>query len=174
MNLKKPSQSTVLAFAASAMLLALAPASLRAESQVPVSDLGQFGLLVDPNAAGTKLTSAVAFAYEYEMNTPRADACESDRWVKNLHVVAAVTRGGGVTPFSSNYSLAGFDNLQDCFDNQTNQVTFFKYFIDRVVIGVLYNCAPGSCPPYAIKSIKNFITSGVGGASLEVEIAVKP
>jgi hypothetical protein len=155
------------------MLLAVAPAALRAESNVPVTELGAFGLIVNPNASGTKLSSSVAFAYEYEMGTERALACVSDKWIKNLHVVATVTKGNTAQPFNSSYSLAGMDNLQDCFDNQDNQVTFFKYFIDRVVIATIYNCVSGGCPPYEVKSIKNFLTSGLGGASLEVEIAVR-
>ena len=174
MNIKNRSTTTLLGVVATAaMLLAAAPSTLRAESNVPITDLGQFGVLVDPNASGTKLSSSVAFAYEYETGTPRANACASLRWVQNLHVVATVTKGNTTQPFNSNYSMAGLDNLQDCFDNQTNQVTFLKYVIDRVVIGTLYNCVPGGCPTYAVKSIKNFLTTGVGGASLEVEIAVR-
>jgi hypothetical protein len=170
--LKKPSQRTFLGLAA-AVLIAAAPTAVRAESGVPINDLGAFGLLVDPNAAGTKLTSSVAFAYEYESDTPRADECTSRRWVKNLHVIAKVQKGMTIQVFSSNYSVALLDNLQACWENQDNQVTFFKYFIDRVVVAGFYNCAAGSCPPYAVKSIKNFLTTGVGGASLDVEVAVK-
>jgi hypothetical protein len=172
LNINKPSKIPFLGLAVFAILLSAAPA-LRAESNVPVTDLGAFGLLVDPNASGTKLSGVVAFAYEYEEGTERALACRLDRWVKNLHVVATVTKGNTTHPLSSNYSFAGLDNLQDCFDNQDKQVAFFKYFIDRVVMGTIYNCVPGGCPQYAIKSIKNFLTSGVGGASLEVEIAVR-
>jgi hypothetical protein len=171
-NLKKPSQIIFLALAAAAML-AVAPAALRAESNVPITDLGAFGVLVDPTASGTKLSSAVTFAYDYETTTPRALACLSGRWVSNLHVIATVQKGNEIRPFSSNYSFAGFDNLQACFEHQDNQLTFFKFFIDRVVIPGFYNCVPGGCPPYAVKSIKNFLTTGVGGASLEVELAVK-
>ena len=173
MNIHKPSQIPFLGLAVFAMLLAAASAPLRAESNVPVTELGAFGVLVDPNASGTKLSSSVAFAYEYEEETERALACDSDKWVRNLHVVATVTKGNTVQPFSSNYSRAGLDNLQDCFDQQDKQITFFKYFIDREVIAKIYNCVPGGCPQYAIKSIKNFLTSGHGGASLEVEIAVR-
>jgi hypothetical protein len=171
-NHKKPSQFIFLALAAAAML-AVAPAALRAESNVPITDLGAFGVLVDPNASGTKLSSSVSFAYDYETNTTRSNACDSSRWVKNLHVIATVQKGNAIQPFSSNYSIAGFDNLQACFENQTNQLVFFKFFIDRVVIPGFYNCVPGGCPPYAVKSIKNFLTTGVGGASLEVELAVR-
>ena len=173
MNINKLSQIPFLGLAVFAMLLAGAPAALRAESNVPVTELGAFGVLVDPNASGTKLSSMVAFAYEYEEGTERALACRLDRWVRNLHVVATVTRGNTIQPYSSSYSQAGLDNLQDCFDQQDKQIAFFKYFIDRVVIAKIYNCVPGGCPQYAIKSIKNFLTSGVGGASLEVEIAVR-
>jgi hypothetical protein len=173
MNLKRPFHIPFLALAAASML-ALAPAALRAESNVPITDLGAFGVLVDPNASGAKLSSFVSFAYDYETGTARAFACLSGRWVKNLHVVATVQKGNEIQPLSSNYSIAGFDHLQDCFENQTNQLVFFKFFIDQVVIPGFYKCFPGSCPPnVAVKSIKNFLTTGVGGASLEVELAVR-
>jgi hypothetical protein len=171
-NLKKPRHDTFLALTAAAML-AVAPAALRAESNVPITDLGAFGVLVDPNASGTKLSSSVAFAYEYETGTDRANACDSTRWVKNLHVVATVEKGNDLDVLSSNYSLAGLEALQDCFDRQDKQLEFFKYFIDRVVIAKVYDCVPGGCPTYAVKSIKNFLTTGFGGASLQVELAVR-
>jgi hypothetical protein len=172
MNFKKPFQNAFFGVAAAAML-AVAPAALRAESNVPITDLGAFGVLVDPTASGTKLSSFVSFAYDYETDTPRALACLGGRWVKNLHVVATVQKGNEIQPFSSNYSFAGLDNLQACFENQDNQLFFFKFFIDQVVIPGFYKCVAGSCPPYAVKSIKNFLTTTVGGASLEVELAVK-
>jgi hypothetical protein len=172
MHFKKPFKITFLGLAAAAML-AVTPAALRAESNVPITDLGSFGVLVDPNASGTKLSSFVSFAYDYESDTPRALACPGGRWVKNLHVVATVQKGSQIRPFNSNYSFARMEDLQDCFENQTNQLDFFKFFIDRVVIPGFYDCVPGGCPPYAVKSIKNFLSTGVGGASLEVEIAVK-
>jgi hypothetical protein len=171
-NHNKQSQFTFLALAAAAML-AVAPAAVRAESNVPITDLGAFGVLVDKSASGTKVSSFVSFAYDYETNTARSLACDSGRWVKNLHVIATVQKGNEIRPFSSNYSFAGFDNLQACFEHQDNQLAFFKFFIDRVVIAGFYNCVPGGCPPYAVKSIKNFLTTGVGGASLEVELAVR-
>lgn len=166
MNLKKAS------FAVAAMLLAAAPSVLRAESSV--GDPGDFGIPVDPNASGTKLSAFVTFAYEYEGFTPRANACDSLRWVKSIHMVATVQKGWAIQPFHSNYALAGRDILQDCWENQANQLAFFKYFIEDVVIAGFYRCVPGGCPSYAIKSIKNFLTDGTGGASLEVELAVRP
>jgi hypothetical protein len=95
------------------------------------------------------------------------------RWVKNIHVVATVQKGWAIRPFHSNYAFAGKDDLQDCWDNQSNQLAFFKYVIEEVVIAGLYRCLPGGCPPYAVKSVKNFLTTGDGGASLEVELAVR-
>jgi hypothetical protein len=173
MNFKNGNPIALIGIVATAALLLASPAALRAESNVPISDLGAFGVLVDPNASGTKLSSHVSFAYDYEMDTPRALACLGGRWVKNLHVIATAQKGNVIQPFSSNYSFAGFDNLQDCFENQDNQLAFFRYFIERVVIAGFYSCAPGGCPPYAVKSIKNFLTTGVGGASMEVELAVR-
>lgn len=171
-NLKKLTHNAFFALSAAGML-AVAPAPVHAESNVPVTDLGLFGVLVDKNASGTKVSSFVSFAYEYETGTLRSAGCLSERWVKNLHVVATVQKGNELRPFSSNYSLAGLDILQDCFENQDKQLDFFKFFIDRVVIAGWYGCPSGGCPSYAVKSIKNFLTTGVGGASLEVELAVK-
>ena len=168
MSLKKPKVGHALA----AMLLAAAPSVLQAESSV--GDPGDFGIPVDQNASGSKLSAFVTFAYEYEAFTPRARACDSLRWVKNIHVVATVQKGWAIQPFHSNYVFAGKDHLQDCWDNQANQLAFFKYFIEEVVIGGVYRCVPGGCPSYTVKSIKNFLTDGVGGASLEVELAVRP
>ena len=173
MNFKNASQPLFLSVAAAAMLLTAAPLTVRAESGV--SDPGAFGIFVDPNASGTKLTSAVAFAYEYETPTPPL-VCDSLRYVKNLHIVAKVQKGMTIQVFSSNYSLAGREDLRDCWDNQTNQLTFFKYFIEEVVIAGFYKCGPSlgfECPAYAVKSIKNFLSTGHGGASLDVELAVR-
>lgn len=174
MNFRGLSQFDFVELALAAMLFAGAPAALRAESNVIVTDGVLFGIPIDANASGTKLSGFVSFAYEYEFGTPRADACASDRWVRNLHVIATITKGNAIQPFSSNYALAGKDDLQDCWDNQNNQLAFFKYVIEEVVIAGFYQCVPGGCPSYAVKSVKNFLTTGVGGASLEVELAVRP
>ena len=171
MNLKKPSFGLVVA----TMLFAVTPAALHAESNIGIPTDGVlFGIPVDVNASGTKLFAFVTFAYEYEGFTPRANACDSLRWVKSIHVVATVQKGATTQPFSSNYGLAGKDDLQDCWDNQANQLAFFKYVIEEVVIAGFYQCVPGGCPSYAVKSVKNFLTTGVGGASLEAELAVRP
>ena len=170
--MKKENRMSFLARLAAVLVLAAAPFAVQAESGV--SDPGAFGILVDKSASGTKVSSFVTFSYDYEAGTVRADACDSRRWVRNLFIVAAAQKGNQIQTFSSNYALAGLQNLEDCWDNQANQLFFFKYFIESVVIPGFFNCAPGGgCPAYAVKSIQNFLSTGVGGASLEVELAVR-
>ena len=156
--------------AAAALVVAWAPG---ASAESGVSDPGAFGILVDKNASGTKVSSFVTFAYDYELDTERALRCESQRYVRNIYIVATADKGGTIQPFNSDYISAGLQNLADCWDNQANQLFFFKNFIDQVVIPGFYKCVPGGCPTYAVKSIKNFLSTGSGGASMEVELAVK-
>jgi len=142
-----------------------------AESQV--GDPGAFGITVDQNASGTKVAGPVTLSYDYETNTDRANRCESQRWVKNIYAVATFQKGNAIQPFNSNYVSAGLSNLQDCFDNQANQVFFLRNFLEQVIIPRFFNCTPGACPGYAIKSIKNFLTTGAGAGYMEIELAVK-
>ena len=133
-----------------------------------------FGVLVDPNAPGTKVSSFVSFAYDYEVDTPRSNACESMRWVKNLHVIATVQKGNDVQAFQQqSIPLRAWTISRTASKTRPSSSTSSSIFIDRVVIAEFYNCVPGGCPPYAVKSIKNFLSTGVGGASLEVELAVR-
>jgi hypothetical protein len=88
--------------------------------------------------------------------------------------VATFTKGNLTQPFNANYTTSGFpSNLADCFDNQANQVQFLRLFIEHIIIPGFFSCTPGACPAYAIKSIKNFLTTGVGAGYMEVELAVK-
>lgn len=141
-----------------------------AESQV--GDPGAFGIAVDPNAAGTKVSGNVTLSYDYEFSFVTCP--DSGRFVRNLYAVATMTKGNLTQPFNANYTTQGFPaNLPACFDNQANQVLFLRMFIERVVVPGFFNCTPGTCPAYAVKSIKNFLTTGVGAGSMDVELAVK-
>lgn len=140
-----------------------------AESQV--GDPGPFGITVDQNAAGTKVSGPVTLSYQYE--TVPTSTCPSLRFVRNLYVVATLTKGNQMTAFSSNYGLIGRPDLAACFENQANQLAFLKLFIDTVIVPSFFSCAPGSCPEWVIKSVKNFLTTGVGAGYFDVEIAVK-
>jgi hypothetical protein len=159
--------------AATAITLGLAFALPVAWAESQVGDPGTFGILVDPNAAGTKVSGPVTLSYDYEVGTQRAKACPSGRWVKNIFAVATMQKGNQIQPFNSNYVSAGLSNLQDCFDNQDNQVFFLRNFIEQIVIPQYFACTQGACPSYAIKSIKNFLTTGVGAGYMDVELAVK-
>lgn len=140
-----------------------------AESQV--GDPGPFGITVDPNASGTKVSGPVTLSYQYE-DVPLS-TCQSRRFVRNLYAVATLTKGNQMTAFSSNYVLIGRPDLADCFENQVNQMAFLKLFIDTVIMPGFFGCAPGSCPPWVIKSVENFLTTGVGAGYFDVVIAVK-
>ena len=142
-----------------------------AESQV--SDPGAFGILIDPNASGTKVSGTVTLSYDYEFSSSQCP--DSGRFVKNLYAVATMQKGNQIQPFNANYTTAaiGVNNLPACFDNQANQVLFLSLFIQKVIIPGFFSCVPGGCPNYTVKSIKNFLTTGVGAGSMEVELAVK-
>jgi len=143
-----------------------------AESQV--GDPGAFGITVDPNASGTKVSGPVTLSYDYIFSTQQCPT--SGRFVNNLYAVATLTKGNVTQPFNANYTTPGFATnppLPACFDNQANQLLFLKLFIEQTVIPGFFNCTPGACPGYAIKSIKNFLTTGVGAGYMEVELAVK-
>lgn len=140
-----------------------------AESQV--GDPGPFGITVDPNASGTKVTGPVTLSYQYEV-VP-ASTCPGTRFVRNLYAVATLTKGNQITAFSSNYVLIGRPDLADCFENEVNQLTFLKLFIDNVIMPGFFGCTQGSCPPWVIKSVQNFLTTGVGAGSFDVVLAVK-
>jgi hypothetical protein len=142
-----------------------------AESQV--GDPGAFGITVDQNASGTKVSGPVTLSYDYELGTDRANGCVSQRWILNIYAVATFTKGNLTQAFNSNYDSAGLSRLQDCFDNQDNQVAFLKNFLEQIIIPKFFACTPGACPGYAVKTIKNFLTTGTGAGYLEVELAVK-
>jgi len=167
--MKLPKDYLKAAVLASGLLLALPVAW--AESQV--SDPGAFGILIDPNAAGTKVSGNVTLSYDYEFSFTRCP--DSGRFVKNLYAVATMQKGNQIQPFNANYttSAIGINNLPACFDNQSNQVLFLSLFIEKVIIPGFYNCVAGGCPKYTVKSVKNFLTTGVGAGSMEVELAVK-
>jgi hypothetical protein len=161
------------AAALAAALLAVLPAAW-AESQVP--DPGAFGIPVNPTAPGARASGLVTLSYDYDYNDDHG--CDSLRWVENLYVVATMRRGKTIQPFSSNYELAqvttpGFPNLADCFDNQEKQLFFLKYVIEQVIVPAMFTCTYPSCPPWQIRSIKNFLTTGVGAASMEIVLAVQ-
>lgn len=160
-------------FAAAMFALGMSLALPVAWAESQVSDPGAFGILVDANASGTKVSGPVTLSYDYEFGSTRAKACESQRWVRNIYAVATLQKGNQIQPFNSNYVSAGLSNLEDCFDNQANQVFFLRNFIEQIIIPGFFNCTPGGCPGYAIKSIKNFLTTGVGAGYLEIELAVK-
>jgi len=144
-----------------------------AESQVGGTDPSAFGITIDPNASGTKVSGPVTLSYDYTFSTQLCPT--SGRFVNNLYAVATFTKGNVTQPFNANYKTFGNINppLAACFDRQDNQVQFLALFITQIIIPQLFNCTPSACPGYAIKSIKNFLTTGVGAGYMEVELAVK-
>jgi hypothetical protein len=159
--------------AAAGIMLATAPSTLQAEVS-QVSDPGEFGILVDPNASGTKVAGFVTLSYEYEVDTLRANECISQRWVRNLYLVATLEKGNEIRPFNSNYVRAGLqDALEGCFEAQDKQMFFLKHVIEKLIVPGLFGCTGTACPAYAVKSIKNFVATGVGAISMEIDLAVK-
>ena len=144
-----------------------------AESQV--GDPGAFGITVDPNADGTKIFGPLTLSYQYE--TVPGSTCPSLRFVRNLYAVATLQKGTQMQAFNTNYvAYAAANNgrdLADCFDNQANQVELLRFFLANVIIPQFFQCAPSACPGFAIKSIKNFLTTGVGAGYMDLVIAVK-
>lgn len=145
-----------------------------AESQV--SDPGAFGIAVDPNADGTKIYGPVTLSYVYEDNS----SCSSGRFVRNLYAVASFTKGNLTQPFNTNYTAYAADpanqqhpNLAACFDDQDKQVELLRYFIANVIIPKFFGCTGSACPGFTVKSIKNFLTTGVGAGYMDVVLAVK-
>ena len=163
--------------AAAAFALGMSSALPLAWAESQVGDPGAFGITVDPNADGTKLYGPVTLAYDYEIGTPRAKLCSNQHFVRNLYVVASLTKGNVTQPFNTDYTAYAAANggrdLSDCFDNQNNQLELLRFFITSVVIPKAFSCDPSACPGYAIKSIKNFLTTGVGAGYMDVVLAVK-
>jgi len=159
--MKKPKNHLAAAALALGMSFAM---TAWAESQV--SEPGALGIAIDPNASGTKIAGNVSFVWDFRSALP-ADGCEGPLFVRNLYAVATMIKGNQIVP--SNAVRTGF-----CFDDQAGQVQFLNDFIRTVIIPGFYsNCVPGGCPGYAIKSIKNFMTTGRGAGSMEMELAVK-
>ena len=164
--------------AAAAFALGMSSALPVAWAESQVGDPGAFGITVDPNADGTKLYGPVTLAYDYEIGTPRANLCFGTKhFVRNLYVVASLTKGNVTQPFNTNYAAYaaanGGQDLSDCFENQDKQLELLRFFITNVIIPQFFQCAPSACPGYAIKSIKNFLTTGVGAGYMDVVLAVK-
>lgn len=159
-----------------------------------ITNPGNFGITVDQQAAGTKVSGFVTLSWDILRSTePPARDCVEDpaqrgvingEWVNNVYAVATMQKGNELKPFNSNYTEANArlnKTFQDCFHNQQNQVDFLVYMIEQVIIPGFFVCGPGtsvSCPGYAIRRLSDVVlandASGGGDAAIfDVELAVK-
>ena len=150
-----------------AITLAMAPSLMQATSNVP--EPGAFGIPINPNASGTKLSGPVSIAYDIE---PDAATCPSGRRVFNMFVVLTVQQGNNIKPFNRalNPAPEGF-----CFPGNTNQqVALFLGLIADEVIPFFFQCTPGvNCPAFQVKAITDFLSTSNGAMSLNLTLAVQ-
>jgi hypothetical protein len=161
---------------AGAILLA-APSSLRAESGVP--DPGQFfGDFpdYDEGARGTKLTGTLTISYVFLDALACADPGLPDvpqLLIANMYVVLTLKGNDKpVQPFNANFATSGTPVF--CFSTGTRQqVDVVLNLIRDSVIPSFFECVPGECPNFKIKSLKNFQSTGTGAISSSIVIAVR-
>lgn len=108
----KAMRKTLSVMVAAGIVLAGTPSTLLAISAV--SDPGAFGITVDPNASGTKVSGFITLTWDIERGTEKAQQnCLTEQqraegfvgeWVNNLYVVASMQKGSDFRPFNSNYA----------------------------------------------------------------------
>lgn len=150
------------------MMPIVAPSGAWAESGVPDPDTFFGPLIVNPQAAGTKLSGSVSVAYD------REEAAGSDCnsfIVNNMYVVATFERGGTAKPFNRDFTTVSQAPI--CFDDQGTQVNFVLGLFADNVVPFFFGCSPGTCPGFEVKSVKNFLSSGTGALSLDIVLAVQ-
>lgn len=148
------------------MMLSLATPALPTGSGLP--EPGAFGIPINPNASGTKLSGPMTIAYEIQ----EVDivTCLSGRLVNNMFVVVTLEQGNNIKPFNRDFTKVGQAPI--CFDNQAAQVNFVFALIHDQVIPFFFGCLPGQCPLFEVKSITDFLTSNTGALSLNITLAV--
>jgi hypothetical protein len=149
------------------IVVAAVPAAAWAESNIPPGEALPFEFLINPQAKGKKLTGFLTIAYEFgEVPEDQLDNCPSI-FVNNMFVVTTLERGNTVKPFNTDFSKTGTQPF--CFDNTTSQI--------NVVLPLLRQAVDFFFSPaatYEIKSVKEFLGTGTGAASMEIKLAVKP
>lgn len=149
------------------MILAMGPSGLWATSNVP--EPGAFGIPINPNASGTKVSGPVSVAYD--IHEDFVSCPDLGRRVDNMFVVLTLQQGNNIRPFNR----ALDPSTPFCFPGDTNQqVTFFLGLIAEEVIPHFFGCAPGvNCPSFEVKAITDFLSSSNGAMSLNITLAVQ-
>src|SRR5215470_18958298 len=96
----KRAKRTLSLLLVAAMLLAVPSSGLWATSAVP--EPGAFGIPINPNASGTKVSGPMTVAYVFA--TVPDTVCPSQRLVQNMFVVATLQQGNIVQPFNRDFS----------------------------------------------------------------------
>lgn len=156
---------SVLALAS--IVVAAVPAAAWAESNIPPGEALPFQFLINPKAKGKKLTGFLTIAYDLgEVPEDQLDFCSSI-FINNMFVVTTLERGQTVKPFNTDFSRSGTQPF--CFDDTQSQI--------NVVLPLLRQAVDFFFSPTAtfeIKSVKEFLGTGTGAASMEIKLAVKP
>jgi hypothetical protein len=167
------------------IVVAAVPAAAWAESNIPPGEALPFQDLINPNAKGKKLTGFLTIVYEYgEVPEDQLDFCSSI-FINNMFVVTTLEHRGDVRPFNSDFSQTGTQPF--CFDDTQGQIDVVNKLLSRAVASFFDPTATPITPPpgfacpakpsqlcYQVKSVKEFLGTGTGAASMEIKLAVKP
>ena len=168
-------KTTVKVILIAAMALGTGASGLWATSAVP--EPGAFGIPINPNASGTKVSGPMTVAYS--ISTVDNTVCDSTRRVDNMFVVATLQQGNTVQPFNRDFSLTGTQPF--CFDNQFAQVNFILGLVYDALASPKFFGAPiGNCaldtngarPCWEVKSVTDPLSTGQGALTTTITLAV--
>ena len=160
-----------------AMVLAVPSSGLWATSAVP--EPGAFGIPINPNASGTKVSGPMSVAYQI---TASADpSCTSGRQVQNMFVVVTLQLGNTIQPFNRDFSTTSPPTPPFCFDNQNAQVNFILGLVYQALASPsFFGSAIGNCtldtygvrPCWEVKAVTNPLSTGTGALTTTITLAV--
>lgn len=176
------------------MILAFVPSGLWATSAVP--EPGAIGIPLDPTATGTKVFGPLSVSYVLEFvpeSTKKnqadplpasASPCPTRIVVDNMFVVVRLETGTGKNVlekvFSIDFTKTSPVTLPICFENTAAQVDFLFDLITAQAMPYFFGSSVQPCvltggthPCWAVKSITDFLSSGTGAISMDIELAVK-
>ena len=172
----KRAKRTLSLLLVAAMLLAVPSSGLWATSAVP--EPGAFGIPINPNASGTKVSGPMSVAYQI---TASADpSCTSGRQVQNMFVVVTLQLGNTIQPFNRDFSTPP-GTQPFCFDNQIAQVDFILDLVYQALASpnffgsVIGNCTldtAGARPCWEVKSVTNPLSTGQGALTTTITLAI--
>src|SRR5215831_8631006 len=170
-------KTTVKVILIAAMALGTSASGLWATSAVP--EPGAFGMPINPNASGTKVSGPMSVAYQI---TNSADpSCLSGRQVQNMFVVVTLQQGNIIQPFNRDFSTTSPPTAPFCFDNQDKQVNFILGLVYQALASPLFfGSAIGNCtldtynvrPCWEVKAVTNPLSTGTGALTTTITLAV--